>query len=119
MKSQILRVQKDVQFGRENPTRTSIFAALMNPDATEGHVVPTLEQMIDEAFVFLGAAADTTGSAMTCATYNVLSNPDIYRKVREEIRSVYPNPHVEMEWVVLARLPYLVCHLSFSTLSTA
>jgi hypothetical protein len=117
MKNHILHVKNTLQSEREESTRTSIFAALMNPNATEGHIVPTVDQMVDEAFIVLGAAADTTGNAMTVGTYHVLSNPAIYHRVREEIRSVYPDANAEMDWVVLARLPYLVYHLSYTSLT--
>jgi cytochrome P450 len=59
-------------------SRPSVFHALLSPeDKDEMHVVPTVDQLKDEASAFFGAAADTTGSAMTVATHHIVSNPKI------------------------------------------
>lgn len=46
----------------------------------EGYVVPTVDELADEAYVILGAAADTTGNAMTIGSYNAVVNPEIYQQ---------------------------------------
>lgn len=47
--------------------------------------MPLFDHVKDETFVVLGASADTTGNAMTVATYNVISDPKMYRRVRAEL----------------------------------
>jgi cytochrome P450 len=59
----------------EKVDRPSIFKALLTP--ADGYVVPTPEQLKDEALSILAAAADTTGNAMTVAAYHVVNNPEI------------------------------------------
>lgn len=39
----------------------------MDPKATEGHIVPSVDDLTDEAFIILSAAQDTTGNVMTVA----------------------------------------------------
>jgi cytochrome P450 len=95
----------------EKVDKPSIFPALLTPP--EGHPTPTTEQVKDEAISILAAAADTTGNAMTVAAYNVVSNPEIYKKVTAELKSAFPNGDETLDFLTLEKLPYLV---SFCTL---
>lgn len=87
--------------------RPTIFTELLNPEKQDGHPVPTTWQLKDEAFSVVAAAADTTGNAMTIAAYHVMKNPDIYKKLREELIEAFPNPDQELKFVDLEKLPYL------------
>ena len=96
--------------GREKQkARTTIFHQLLNPNATEGHVVPSVDDMKDEAFVMLSAAADTTGNAMTMAAYHVIQNPPIYERLIAELKAAFPDASTKLDYVTLEKLPYLVC----------
>lgn len=93
----------------EKSLRT-IFHQLLQPDAAEGHIVPTVQDLTDEAFAILGAAADTTGNALTIASYNIVANPDTYQEVTKELEAAFPDPG-EMKFTSLEKLPYLVNYL--------
>lgn len=97
----------------EKPTRLTIFNQLLDPNVAEGHVVPSVDDLKDEAFSIVTAAADTTGNAMTIAAYNVISNETIYDKLRTELREAFPDLSVTLEFLALERLPYLVCSLIY------
>lgn len=86
--------------------RSSIFEALLTPG--DEYVVPTPDQIKDEAYSVLVAAADTTGNAMTVAAYNVVKNPDIYRTLVAELKDAFPNDADALEYIKLEKLPYLV-----------
>ena len=92
------------------PTRLTIFNQLLDPGVTEGHVVPSVDDLKDEAFSIVTAAADTTGNAMTIAAYNVISNKTIYQKLVAELTGKFPGPSAKLEFLALEKLPYLVCH---------
>jgi cytochrome P450 len=95
-------------------TRPSIFQALLSPqEKHEDYVVPTVDDLKDEAYSVLAASADTTGNAMTVAAYRVVSNPEIYEKVRRELEAEFPDPNERLDFVRLETLPYLVCLPSF------
>ena len=100
---------KDAVDRNEKGSRTTIFHQLLHPEATEGHVVPTVEELEDEAYIMLAAAADTTGNALTIAAYNVVRNAEIYKRLTEELKRMFPDPEGELDFVALERLPYLVC----------
>ena len=82
----------------EKSTRPTIFKQLLDPNTSEDHVVPDVDQLTDDAFIIIAAATDTTGNAMAIATDNVLSNPHIYRKLKDELKSGFPR------WECKARL---------------
>ncbi len=94
--------------GRKSNARPTIFQELLTPNVTDGYVVPTVDQIKDEAYSILGAAADTTGNAMTVAAYHVVSTPPIYEKLKAELKAEFPDPKARLDFIALERLPYLV-----------
>lgn len=89
------------------PTRRTIFHQLLDPVAAEGHVTPSNSNLADEALSITGAAADSTGNAMSYAIYQVITNPPMYEKVKNELREAFPDPNERLRMAVLERLPYL------------
>ena len=73
--------------------------------------MPAVDDIKDEAYGILAAAADTTGNGMTVAAYNVVKNPEIYEKLRAELKTAFPESNSRLSFVELERLPYLVGHL--------
>jgi cytochrome P450 len=71
-----------------------------------------VDDLADEATNVLGAAADSTGNALTIAAYNVVCNPTIYARVSAELQNVFPDPCSSMDFPTLEKLPYLVSRLS-------
>ena len=70
-------------------------------------MIPTVDDLKDEAYSVLVASADTTGNAMTVAAYNVVSNPKIFDRVKKELEAEFPNPNERLSFVRLETLPYL------------
>ncbi|KAI0436938.1 cytochrome P450 [Xylaria telfairii] len=61
-----------------------------------------------EAGSFIGAGTETTAGALTTLTYFVLANPEVLKKLREELQTVMPKGQKEMpSTATLERLPYL------------
>jgi cytochrome P450 len=79
----------------------------LDPNATAGHVVPNIQDLTDEMFTILTAAAETTGHAMTMITYYVLSSPEIHRTLFLELKTAFPNEKVNLDYQTLEKLPYL------------
>lgn len=96
----------------KNEERPSIFTQLLDPSVAEGHVVPSLDQLVDDALIIIAAASDTTGNAMTIAAYHVLTNPVIYATLKEELVSAFPDKNQSLNFLALEKLPYLVCRSS-------
>ncbi|KAI9815380.1 MAG: hypothetical protein M1832_005519 [Thelocarpon impressellum] len=105
---QIVTIKTGMDAGYEKPpARTTIFHQLLNPKATEGHIVPSVDDMKDESFVMLSAAADTTGNAMTVAAYHVIRNEAMYRRLTAELKDAFPDPSARLDLTTLEKLPYL------------
>jgi cytochrome P450 len=83
------------------PTRRTIFHDLL-----DSKVRFTDQMLAGEALGFCNAAAETAGSVMEMATYQVLSNPEIYKTLREELCEAFPDPN-DITYTALERLPYL------------
>lgn len=79
----------------------------MDPAAHEGRIVPRTSDLADEAFAICTAAADTTGNAMGMAAYKTITNPEIYAKVKKELRDAFPDASAELNLTALEKLPYL------------
>jgi hypothetical protein len=45
---------------------------------------------------------------MTIATYHVINNPVIYKKLVTELKAAFPDPNARLDFQILEKLPYLV-----------
>ncbi|KAE8440479.1 hypothetical protein EG329_007445, partial [Mollisiaceae sp. DMI_Dod_QoI] len=89
-------------------SRPTIFRELLSPDGKDDdYVIPTVDQLKDEAHSILAAAADTTGNAMTVAGYHTVSNPEIFATLKKELEEAFPNAEQNLSFVELEKLPYL------------
>jgi cytochrome P450 len=100
-------VKKSIDEGRDKSKHKTIFHQLLDPNATEGHVVPGIEDLTDEAFTILTPAADTTGHAMAILTFYAVSNPAIYRTLVAELKTAFPNRVENLDYEHLRNCPYL------------
>lgn len=62
----------------------------------------------EEAFQLVGAGIITTAWTLSVATYHLLDNPRILRKLKEDLVSVMPDPYISVPLEVLEGLPYFV-----------
>ncbi|KAM5440458.1 hypothetical protein McanMca71_003941 [Microsporum canis] len=102
-REQVARVKRQVE-ANEKPERLTIFHQFLNPEFMKD--IPTVEQLKDEAYIVVAAAADTTGNAMTVALYHTVSSPNIYATVTAELREAFPDPNGDIDFVTLEKLPY-------------
>jgi cytochrome P450 len=112
--AQIENVKRKISEGRDVGRQTIFTTLLSEKDKPDGFRVPSTWELKDEAYSVLVAAADTTGNAMTVAAFNVLHNPEIYKKLATELRTRFPDPDSELSFVELEKLPYLVSHLGLT-----
>jgi hypothetical protein len=86
----------------------TVFHQLLQHAAAEAHAVPQIKELVDEAYVIVSAASETTGNALTIAAYHILSNDDIRDKLTTELKEAFPGPSLTLDFVTLEKLPYLV-----------
>ena len=68
----------------------------------------TIDRLNEEGFTMILAGADTSTTTLMRLSYNLLSNPDILKTLKEELRVAIPDTQVPMRWQELENLPFLV-----------
>jgi cytochrome P450 len=83
----------------------TVFEVLLDSSLPPTELTQTRLQ--HESVSIVGAGFDTTREILAIITYHVLANPDITRKLRDELRSAIPDPKQIPSWAQLQQLPYL------------
>ncbi|KAI9791752.1 MAG: hypothetical protein M1816_003562 [Peltula sp. TS41687] len=71
-----------------------------------------LKRMTDEAQTIVSAGMETTGNTLSTITYHLLQNPDMVRRLKEELDSVGQDRTEIVPYQVLRELPYLTALIS-------
>lgn len=71
----------------------------------------TEQYLMDESQVIIGAGLSTSGWAATVGIYHILSQPDVLKRIRDELLTVVPNgikrrDCTDLDWAALEALPY-------------
>ena len=99
--------------------RETIFDVLLEPNPDKGYEVPKLEQLVDEAFLFLVAGSDTTAYSIACTTFYLLTDKERLTKLRKELKLLPRASDGHLDLANVMGLPYLVLiSSSFSFLVT-
>ena len=83
--------------------RQTIFHALLESDLPASE--KRTERLIDEGIVVVGAGSHTVAWCLTVATFHVLSNPSILRKLKQELKTARTDNGLDPQ--ELEKLPYL------------
>lgn len=67
----------------------------------------TMDEMVAQSFIFFAAGFETSSTTMTCALYELARNPDIQRKVRNEINHVLSKYNGEVTYDCLSEMKYM------------
>ncbi|KAK3386528.1 cytochrome P450 [Podospora didyma] len=116
IRAAVAEVQKEISMGTKPPRRT-IFHELIDPPSSESDDEgdgkkerPKLSDNIifADAVNVTGAGAETTGSTIGRAIFEVISNPEIYSTLTRELEEALPDPDPNtFSLVALEKLPYL------------
>lgn len=96
-------IRKGINEAHKNVNHPTIFHELLNSD------LPTEEKsdarLVDEAQLIVGAGLITTSWALTVSSFHIINNPQIYQKLREELKM--GGLTSTLDWHKLEQLPYL------------
>ena len=56
----------------------------------------------------------TVAHTLSVISYHIIANPDILRKLQDELDATFPIPSSPMKWGQLEQLPYIVCPLIYN-----
>ncbi|KAH9029234.1 putative P450 monooxygenase [Lactarius pseudohatsudake] len=102
----------------ENTPHKIIYHSLLDPDANKGRPLPSKLSLRQEAAGLLGAGSDSTSIASTTISYYILHNPEVQRRLVNELRVTWPVLEDVPRYEVFEKLPYLAM-LSGGFLQTA
>lgn len=88
--------------------RDTVFDLLLEPNDEKSYQVPDMNGLVDEAFLFLIAGADSTAYTTACATYYILTQEDILSKLKTELSGVPRDDNGRLDCQIIQSLPYLV-----------
>ncbi|RPD68192.1 high nitrogen upregulated cytochrome P450 monooxygenase 2 [Lentinus tigrinus ALCF2SS1-7] len=74
---------------KKGSTTPDLFHYLTNEDLPD-KPQPPLQQLVDDGILAIVAGADTVSSAMTSLFHCLLTHPETYRKLQEEVDKYYP-----------------------------
>ncbi|EJD02377.1 high nitrogen upregulated cytochrome P450 monooxygenase 2, partial [Fomitiporia mediterranea MF3/22] len=91
----------------QGATRKDLFHFIMNEEGPEELKVPR-DQGLNEVFAAMVAGADTTSTVLSGLFFYILTNPETFTKLRQEINCEFPLGEGEpFDAVKLATMPYL------------
>ncbi|KAG7291092.1 hypothetical protein NEMBOFW57_001102 [Staphylotrichum longicolle] len=94
-------------FKEMNTTETWTMFKNMLSSAAKSSTVLDKEHLISEAIVMLVAGTDTTASALALSLNHLLQQPEVYRKLQDEVRTVMPTVDSRPAVEELDALPFL------------
>jgi cytochrome P450 len=103
----VKRAQADTKTAaKEAAAAPTIFDSILDSDLPEAE--KQTERLWEEAQVICIAGTETTAWTLSVLTFYLLSNPDVMRRLRDELEKAMPDPDQHMEIKELEKLPYLV-----------
>ncbi|KAL2151657.1 hypothetical protein VTH82DRAFT_6755 [Thermothelomyces myriococcoides] len=92
-----------IQAAINNPEKGRVFAELVNSDLLPPEE-KTMYRLSGEGFNFLLAGTETTAATLTVITFWLLSKPEIYKRLMEDLAGLDP---AKLKWTELEQRPYL------------
>ncbi len=94
----------------ETAPHPTIFHELVS--RKNGREVPSALKLEDEAMLMIAAGTDTASNTVTLATVHILSSPDVFSHLMNELLHIWPDLCHRPSYEDLESLPYLACNLS-------
>lgn len=86
----------------------TIFGRFLSYGLSQGQTPFSRETLIQEAMGFIMAGSIELSTALAYGTFHVLNDPEVCRRLFEELFAVFPDPNGTVGFEILERLPYLV-----------
>lgn len=90
------------------------------PTILRNEKVPTnekeLDRLADDAIFLIIAGTDAPAQALAITMFHILNNPQVYRRLKDELNKTLPGVSGPTSLSALERLPYLVMNLTCPTM---
>jgi cytochrome P450 len=107
LKRQINDLSDDPEKLKLLPHNNTIYHRLMDAEAYRNKTVPSPESLYEEAQALMFGGADTVGNTLMVGTHRLLKKPETMGKLKEELKSAWPELGREPKVTDLEELPYL------------
>ena len=99
----------------DEASHQTIFHRMLDANAyRKTQTVPDLTQLHDEGFTIIFAGANTVADTMLMGSYHAMQNPDLLRRLKQELLTVWPDLHVRPSLADLESLPLLTATIKES-----
>lgn len=107
VRSQIKRIMSDhsTSLKAREKTHSTVFEDLLDSDLRPED--KTLDLLHQEAASITGAGIETTKTALAVASFHILDNPHVIRRLKQELEQAAPDPLNMPSVTQLEKLPYL------------
>lgn len=95
-------------------THPTIYHRLLDRDAHKGRPLPNATALYEEAQTMIFAGGVTVGDALAVGFFHILSQPDLYQRVRIEIRTAWADFNNPPKLEALEKLPLLTATIKES-----
>lgn len=103
---QVADIRSGINEGHKYAGHPTIFHELINSDLPPHE--KSDKRLGDEAKLVIAAGLITTSWALTVASFHIINDAEVFRRLREELKAAMPDSSAApLEWVKLERLPYL------------
>lgn len=85
-----------------------IYHRLLDKDANKSGTVPVPGSLYEEAQALMFGGADTTGNTLMLGTFHLLENPDLLKRLKDELYEHWPDLEKVPRFEDLEKLPFLV-----------
>jgi cytochrome P450 len=110
---QVQDVTANPEILKDTPHPT-IYHRLLDPEAHKGHQIPNATALYEEAQTMLFAGGVTVGDTLMTGHFHILDQPKLYKKLQEEVRTVWPNIGTPPSLEKLETLPLLTATIKES-----
>ncbi|KAJ5295943.1 hypothetical protein N7508_010764 [Penicillium antarcticum] len=91
--------------GKPGGADATLFHGILNSNLPPAE--KTTDRLRQEAQTMVLAGQDTTSFTLTCTVYQLLSRPDMLKRVKAELESALPGPNSPPSLAIVEKLPYL------------
>ena len=102
--SQVSRIQQELKEGGKPKGQKTIFYDILTSDGIRPEI-KTIDHLVNEARVLVIAGTVSATHVLTVLTFHVVNNPNILKRLQEELATLTKEEH---SWRHLERLPFLV-----------
>jgi Cytochrome P450 len=113
VKTQIVKIMTGENEVHKTVSHKTVFSSLLASDLPPQEL--SVARMQQEAAGIIGAGIETTKSTLSLASFHILDNPVIFRRLRQELEEVFPDPAKPPSLAELERLPYLTAVIQEGT----